>query len=143
MEGLIKQYSDHSHLTENSQKRGNNYNPNGVMENLDNDDQSPRENVDALIKKVRKYKEVKDENRKLRKLLQQQLENTEKVREETQKTMKVLREQFDALLTEIGRKDTKSNYQEKSHQKHHEKRNERHPDKPVSQKNQLSPYSQA
>jgi hypothetical protein len=44
------------------------------------------------MKKAIKYKEVKDENKKLKKLLQNQLENTEKVREETQKTMKVLRE---------------------------------------------------
>ncbi len=48
--------------------------------------------IDALMKKAIKYKELKEENKKLKKLLQNQLENTEKVREETQKTMRVLRE---------------------------------------------------
>lgn len=55
-------------------------------------------NIDSLMKKAIKYKEVKEENKKLKKLLQNQLENTEKVREETQKTMKVLREEFDTLV---------------------------------------------
>ena len=58
------------------------------------------------MKKAIKYKEVKEENRKLKKLLQNQLENTEKVREETQKTMKVLREEFDTLVTEMNRQVT-------------------------------------
>jgi hypothetical protein len=48
--------------------------------------------MDSLMKKAIRYKELKEENKKLKKLLQNQLENTEKVREETQKTMKVLRE---------------------------------------------------
>ncbi len=48
--------------------------------------------IDVLMKKAIKYKELKEENKKLKKLLQNQLENTEKVREETQKTMRVLRE---------------------------------------------------
>lgn len=50
------------------------------------------QSIDSLMKKAIKYKEIKEENKKLKKLLQNQLENTEKVREETQKTMKVLRE---------------------------------------------------
>lgn len=54
--------------------------------------------IDSLMKRAVKYKEVKEENKKLKKLLQNQLENTEKVREETQKTMKVLREEFDTLV---------------------------------------------
>jgi|JI6StandDraft_1071083.scaffolds.fasta_scaffold111045_3 hypothetical protein len=58
------------------------------------------------MKKAIKYKEVKEENRKLKKLLQNQLENTEKVREETQKTMKVLREEFDTLVKEMNRQVT-------------------------------------
>jgi uncharacterized protein YaaN involved in tellurite resistance len=58
------------------------------------------------MKKAVKYKEVKEENRKLKKLLQNQLENTEKVREETQKTMKVLREEFDTLVKEMNRQVT-------------------------------------
>lgn len=37
--------------------------------------------IDSLMKKAIKYKEVKEENKKLKKLLQNQLENTEKVRE--------------------------------------------------------------
>lgn len=48
--------------------------------------------IDNLMKKVSKYKDVKEENKKLRKLLQNQLENTEKVRDETQRTMKILRD---------------------------------------------------
>ena len=39
------------------------------------------EDVDSLIKKVKKYKQLKEENKKLKKLLQVQLENTDKVRE--------------------------------------------------------------
>ena len=58
------------------------------------------------MKKAIKYKEVKQHNRKLKKLLQNQLENTEKVREETQKTMKVLREEFDTLVKEMNRQVT-------------------------------------
>lgn len=50
------------------------------------------------MKKAIKYKEVKEENKKLKKLLQNQLENTEKIREETQKTMKILRDEFDTLV---------------------------------------------
>lgn len=55
------------------------------------------------MKKAIKYKELKEENKKLKKLLQSQLENTEKVREETQKTMRVLREEFDTLVLEMNR----------------------------------------
>jgi hypothetical protein len=50
------------------------------------------------MKKAMKYKEVKEENKKLKKLLQNQLENTEKIREETQRTMKILRDEFDTLV---------------------------------------------
>ena len=53
---------------------------------------SQSNSIDVLMKKAIKYKELKEENKKLKKLLQNQLENTEKVREETQKTMRVLRE---------------------------------------------------
>lgn len=59
--------------------------------------------IDSLLKKAAKYKEVKEENKKLKQLLQNQLENTEKVREETQKTMRVLREEFDHLVKEMGK----------------------------------------
>ncbi len=59
--------------------------------------------IDSLLKKAGKYKEVKEENKKLKQLLQNQLENTEKVREETQKTMRVLREEFDNIVKEIGK----------------------------------------
>ena len=38
-------------------------------------------NIDSLMKKAMKYKEVKEENKKLKKLLQNQLENTEKIRD--------------------------------------------------------------
>lgn len=62
-------------------------------------------NIDSLMKKAIKYKEVKEENKKLKKLLQNQLENTEKVREETQKTMKVLREQFDTLVKQMSKQN--------------------------------------
>ena len=59
--------------------------------------------IDSLMKKAMKYREVKEENKKLKRLLQSQLENTEKVREETQRTMRVLREEFDGLVREMGR----------------------------------------
>ncbi len=38
------------------------------------------QNVDVLIKKVKKYKELKEQNKKFKKLLQVQLQNTQKVR---------------------------------------------------------------
>jgi cell shape-determining protein MreC len=63
-----------------------------------------------LMRKAKKLKEVKEENRKLRKLLQYevnlrrvQLDNTEKIREETQKTMSNLKDEFDALVKEMHR----------------------------------------
>ncbi len=62
--------------------------------------------IDSLVRKAGKYKEVKEQNRKLKKLLQNQLENTEKVREQTQRTMKVLRQQFDTLVREMSRQNT-------------------------------------
>jgi DNA-binding ferritin-like protein len=61
--------------------------------------------IDSLMKKAIKYKEIKEENKKLKKLLQNQLENNEKVREETQKTMKVLRDEFDTLVKEMSKQN--------------------------------------
>lgn len=77
----------------------------GILEStLINYDWNQREpsvqasSIDSLMKKAMKYKEVKEENKKLKKLLQNQLENTEKIREETQRTMKILRDEFDTLV---------------------------------------------
>ncbi len=65
-------------------------------------------NMDSLVKKAMKYKQTKEENKKLKKLLQNQLENTQKVREETQKTMRVLREEFDTLVKEMNKQQVQS-----------------------------------
>lgn len=84
----------------------------GILENtLINYDWNQRQpsvqasSIDSLMKKAMKYKEVKEENKKLKKLLQNQLENTEKIREETQRTMKILRDEFDTLVKQMSKQN--------------------------------------
>jgi len=54
-----------------------------------------------LIKKAMKCKELEEANKKLRKLLKTQLENSENLRMETQNTVETLREEFDLLVKEL------------------------------------------
>eukprot|EP00350_Pseudokeronopsis_sp_OXSARD2_P007928 CAMPEP_0170544382 /NCGR_PEP_ID=MMETSP0211-20121228/3165_1 /TAXON_ID=311385 /ORGANISM="Pseudokeronopsis sp., Strain OXSARD2" /LENGTH=167 /DNA_ID=CAMNT_0010848015 /DNA_START=244 /DNA_END=744 /DNA_ORIENTATION=+ len=59
------------------------------------------EGKDQFLKKVLKTKELEEDNRKLRKLLKTQLENSENLRMETQNTVETLREEFDLLVKEL------------------------------------------
>lgn len=59
-----------------------------------------------------KCKQLEDDNKKLRKLLKTQIENSEQLRQDTQNTIETLREEFDILVKELlqyKQKDDKSN----------------------------------
>jgi hypothetical protein len=60
--------------------------------------QSNRENI---LKKALKCKQLEDDNKKLRKLLKTQIENSEQLRQDTQNTIETLREEFDVLVKEL------------------------------------------
>jgi len=48
-----------------------------------------------------KCKQLEDDNKKLRKLLKTQIENSEQLRQDTQNTIETLREEFDILVKEL------------------------------------------
>ena len=57
--------------------------------------------MDALLKRLMKYKHLEDDNKKLRKLLKTQIENSEQLRQDTHNTIETLREEFDILVREL------------------------------------------
>ena len=59
-------------------------------------------NREVILKKALKCKQLEDDNKKLRKLLINQIEGSDKLREETQNTISTLREDFDTLLKELA-----------------------------------------
>ena len=60
--------------------------------------QSNRENV---LRKAMRYQQLEDDNKKLRKLLKMQIENSEQLREDTHQTIETLRQEFDILVQEL------------------------------------------
>ena len=56
---------------------------------------------DGVVKKLLSSKRLEEDNKKLRKLLKTQLENSENLRIETQNTVDTLREEFDSLVKEF------------------------------------------
>jgi hypothetical protein len=59
-------------------------------------------NKELILKKALKCKQMEDDNKKLRKLLINQIEGSDKLREDTQNTISTLREEFDVLLKELA-----------------------------------------
>lgn len=59
---------------------------------------SNRENI---LRKALRYKQLEDDNKKLRKLLKTQIENSEQLRQDTHNTIETLREEFDILVQEL------------------------------------------
>lgn len=58
-------------------------------------------NRENILKKALKCKQLEDDNKKLRKLLKTQIENSEQLRQDTQNTIETLREEFDILVKEL------------------------------------------
>lgn len=58
-------------------------------------------NKENILKKALKCKQLEDDNKKLRKLLKTQIENSEQLRQDTQNTIETLREEFDILVKEL------------------------------------------
>ena len=58
-------------------------------------------NKENILKKALKCKQLEDDNKKLRKLLKTQIENSEQLRQDTQNTIETLREDFDILVKEL------------------------------------------
>ena len=56
---------------------------------------------EIIFKKAQKYKDLEEDNKKLRKLLQAQLQNSESLRVETQNTVETLRQEFEQLVKEL------------------------------------------
>ena len=50
------------------------------------------------VKRALKYKQLEDDNKRLRQLLKTQLQNSENLRNETQQTVETLKEEFDLLV---------------------------------------------
>ena len=48
-----------------------------------------------------RYQQLEDDNKKLRKLLKMQIENSEQLREDTHQTIETLRQEFDILVQEL------------------------------------------
>lgn len=53
------------------------------------------------MRKALKCKQLEDDNKKLRKLLKTQIENSEQLRQDTHNTIETLREEFDILVREL------------------------------------------
>ena len=53
------------------------------------------------MRKALRYKQLEDDNKKLRKLLKTQIENSEQLRQDTHNTIETLREEFDILVQEL------------------------------------------
>eukprot|EP00347_Sterkiella_histriomuscorum_P004734 403359312 len=60
-------------------------------------------NKESVVKKAMQSKQIQEENKKLRKLIKTQLENSENLRMETQTTIETLREEFDLLVKELAK----------------------------------------
>ena len=58
-------------------------------------------NRENILRKDLKCKQLEDDNKKLRKLLKTQIENSEQLRQDTQNTIETLREEFDILVKEL------------------------------------------
>ena len=58
-------------------------------------------NRENILRKALKCKQLEDDNKKLRKLLKTQIENSEQLRQDTQNTIETLREEFDILVKEL------------------------------------------
>ena len=58
-------------------------------------------NRETILKKALKCKQLEDDNKKLRKLLKTQIENSEQLRQDTQSTIEAVREEFDILVKEL------------------------------------------
>ena len=58
-------------------------------------------NRQNILRKAMKCKQLEDDNKKLRKLLKTQIENSEQLRQDTQNTIETLREEFDILVKEL------------------------------------------
>ena len=56
---------------------------------------------EIIFKKAQKYKDLEEDNKKLRKLLKAQLQNSESLRVETQNTVETLRQEFEQLVKEL------------------------------------------
>ncbi|TNV76452.1 hypothetical protein FGO68_gene15931 [Halteria grandinella] len=68
---------------------------------------------DSMLRKAMKCKQLQEDNKKLRKLIKTQLENSENLRLETQTTIETLREEFDQLVRELAKykkRDNASNH---------------------------------
>ena len=66
-----------------------------------NNSSTPTSNRENILKKALKCKQLEDDNKKLRKLLKTQIENSEQLRQDTQNTIETLREEFDILVKEL------------------------------------------
>lgn len=58
-------------------------------------------NKENILRKALKCKQLEDDNKKLRKLLKTQIENSEQLRQDTHNTIETLREEFDILVREL------------------------------------------
>lgn len=58
-------------------------------------------NRENILRKALKCKQLEDDNKKLRKLLKTQIENSEQLRQDTHNTIETLREEFDILVREL------------------------------------------
>ncbi len=58
-------------------------------------------NRENILRKALKCKQLEDDNKKLRKLLKTQIDNSEQLRQDTQNTIETLREDFDILMKEL------------------------------------------
>eukprot|EP01016_Furgasonia_blochmanni_P027256 TRINITY_DN2877_c0_g1_i2.p2 TRINITY_DN2877_c0_g1~~TRINITY_DN2877_c0_g1_i2.p2 ORF type:complete len:220 (-),score=26.38 TRINITY_DN2877_c0_g1_i2:818-1477(-) len=74
------------------------------------------ENSEAVNMKLRKFKDIEDENRKLRQIIKTQLENSEKLRMETQATIETLKEEFDLLVKELSIYQKKESLEMQGHE---------------------------
>lgn len=75
--------------------------PGQVLQNSGNSQVAKQSNRENILKKALKCKQLEDDNKKLRKLLKTQIENSEQLRQDTQNTIETLREEFDVLVKEL------------------------------------------
>mmetsp|Transcript_12911 Transcript_12911/g.21844 ORF Transcript_12911/g.21844 Transcript_12911/m.21844 type:complete len:196 (+) Transcript_12911:397-984(+) len=73
-------------------------------------------NREAILRKALKCKQLEDDNKKLRKLLKNQIEGSDKLRQDTQNTITTLREEFDVLLKELTQYKQKEELQHRQAQ---------------------------